>query len=188
MTNEQYLECIIVQLHDDCLGRAHPALHVDKWSTSPVHGRRFVLLLAVASFGQILVHVLGEIAKESQPFHQVGWKSVEAVAARFTGRVLEVQAAVSHTIGRLLNECQSNFMCWGGTTNLLPVVGVAYPRAVIEEDAHSSVRQLETEAIFVRIVDPFGNEERITRHRARVRRGCNTIIQMKMPFKTWQDW
>lgn len=53
--------------------------------------------------------------------------------------------------------------------SLLPVTGVAYPGAVVEQDAHGSVRQLETEAILVGVVDPFGYEERITRYCARVR-------------------
>lgn len=53
--------------------------------------------------------------------------------------------------------------------SLLPVTRVAYPGAVVEQDAHSSVRQLETEAILVGVVDPFRYKERITRHRAGVR-------------------
>ncbi len=95
-----YLERVVVQLHNDGLGRAHPTLHVDKGPTS-VYGRRrrcrrrrglFLLLLAVASFRQILIHILGEIAKESQPLHQIRWKSVQTVATRLSGGVLEVQA------------------------------------------------------------------------------------------------
>ena len=72
--------------------------------------------------------------------------------------------------------------------DLLPVARVAYPGAVIEQDAHGSVRQLETEAIFVRVVDPFGNEERIARHRARVRRNCpqHQLHFNIRPFEKWE--
>lgn len=105
MRHSTHLKSVVVELHDDGLWSAHPALHVHETGgrligrARPGGGRRRRRArLAVASFRQVLVHVLGEIAEEREPFREVAGQCRRAVAARLAGRVLEVQAAVSFAI------------------------------------------------------------------------------------------
>jgi len=62
-----YLKRVIVQLHNNGLGRAHPALHVNERRRAPRRGCRLLLLVViglttVSTFRQIFVHVLGKVA------------------------------------------------------------------------------------------------------------------------------
>ena len=51
--------------------------------------------LTIASFRQILVHVLGEVAQQSQPLGEERRERADNVTARLAVGVLEVQSAVS---------------------------------------------------------------------------------------------
>ena len=59
------------------------------------------------------------------------------------------------------------------TVGKLPSISrVADAGAVVEENAHRTVRQLEPKAVLVGIVDPFGNEQRVALHCSGIARGC----------------
>ena len=181
---DRYLESAVVQLHDDGLGSAHPALHVHeggggraaRWGQ--VAGR-----LTVSAFRQVLVHVLGKVAQQSQPLAQIRRHRVDAVAARLLARVLEIQSTATHTKTRPLRSRSRDPIFWeefliflkkipatDGVGVLPPITGEADPRAVVEEDTDGSIRQLEAKSVLVRVIDPLGDEERVGGHGGRIGR------------------
>lgn len=131
VTEEVYLQSSITELHNNSSIRSEPLLH----KHPPTHRRPFTFLLFPSSsfspMYQMLFHVLTEVHKKGSLLSEAGGGGVDGVDE---GLVAQVVVGESSLVG-----------------------GYDHSGGVVEEDANVLVGELEAEAIFVGVVNPFGD-------------------------------
>ena len=150
-----YLYCTVGQVHDDCLGGANPAL--DLWDGQVGVAAPWPLLPqlagpapcpALAALSEVLVHVLGEVAKQRELLVKGG----RHLARGHGGQVVtlpELDKSESSD-----NVCLIEDFCLECYTFCLRS---SWCEVIIEKNANWSVWELESQPVLVAVVNPLGD-------------------------------